>query len=94
MSDWQIGDLALCVSARPNPYSGDANPCKAGQVYTVARVLITTSGTVGLGLVGITFPNCNLNAEVASRFRKILPDKHEPCEAEFITLLKRGKVKA
>jgi hypothetical protein len=89
--DWKVGDLAVCVDARPNCVTGQANPCKLGAVYTVERIVFDTSGVMGLGLVGVEFPNCSLNADVATRFRKIRPDEHEPCEEEFRILLKLSK---
>ena len=88
---WQAGDLALCVLSDPHCITGAPNPCCVGGVYTVERVMYDRCGTLGLGLVGVTFPDTNLNADVADCYRKIAPDQHEPCEAEFVTLLKRSR---
>jgi hypothetical protein len=101
MSDWQVGDLAVCV---------DASPCRCERCEVLGRVAI-----VGLregasyavlevclddGYEYIRFAvqtrrnNHWLGWAGSDRFRKIRPDKHEECESEFVTLLKRRKVSA
>ena len=91
MSDWQIGDLAVCVQDWP-----EAVACGivAGKAYGVAGVYVSPrTGNVGLVLAGVVVPRPH-NSTNARHFRKIRPDTHEPCEEEFVTLLKRGKVSA
>jgi hypothetical protein len=94
--DWKVGDLALCIEDAPCPHWGPS-PYRRGQSYTVAAVVVSPSGVdkgqVGLSLEGIAIPG-PMNAANAARFRKIRPDKHEDCEPEFVTLLKRSKVEA
>ena len=94
MSGWEIGDLALCVGEPEADLS--LPPCGwrvvVGRTYTVLDYDGSPNG-----------PTLNFEEDPtydpytgwdANAFRKILPDKHEACEAEFLTLLKRGKVKA
>lgn len=82
MSDWEIGDLALCVD------DSLAEWClHRGRIYRVRGVLgemLVLDGIAALDGSG-------RDGMYASRFRKILPDKHEACEAEFVTLLRRTK---
>ena len=89
MSDWQVGDLAVCVDARPNEEFGDQSDLVLGGTYTVTRIVLS-----GLGLWLREADHGNFLAFRAERFRKVTPDKHEACEDEFVTLLKRGKVSA
>ncbi len=96
MSDWQIGDLALCVDDRVCPFWRTNAGLVQGKTYAVVGVMGNGSSLlhgpgVGLTLDGVVTPSANISS---ARFRKILPDKHEPCEAEFVALLKREKVKA
>lgn len=91
MSGWEVGDLALCVRARPGQMRRAPNPCKVGVIYKVDKVVVCRdTGVLGLGFEGINFPDCKLNATSACDFRKIKPDT-EPCEEEFTVLIKRGK---
>ena len=99
MNDWQIGDMALCIDASaPRDVCGNggieakreyiANLIE-GRIYKVTQIVTCSCGEhVGLG--------CHADRAGGSsdRFRKIAPDKHEACEAEFVTLLKRRKVAA
>lgn len=88
MSDWQVGDLALCVDDAP--------------VYDGQPVQVTVGQTYRVGGFSPGRDDIRLHIEVnsyelkyyASRFRKIQPDKHESCEPEFVRLLKRSKVTA
>jgi hypothetical protein len=91
MSDWQVGDLALCVDDRPSRKPIRWEPV-AGAIYTVASVAITDGGSA-LELEEDPYRD-GLTAWFASRFRKIRPDEHEACEPEFVKLLKRTKVPA
>ena len=92
MTDWQIGDLALCVDDSVLRHLGrywHGEGLRNGEVYTVSAV------TSQLNLPHLMFTKrTGPDGSLAGRFRKIIPDKHEPCEAEFVTLLKRAKVKA
>jgi len=94
--DWEIGDLALCVKVGPwhgNRSRRVVDGPAGGQTYKVSWVGLTSSG-LGLELEGVeTHRNKDGSAILwrADKFRKIRPDEHEPCEAEFVTLLKLSK---
>ena len=99
--DWQVGDLAVCVDARPDAYWG----CNLieGATYTVAAVnwLVghpAARNTVhGRTDIGLALTEVRSFAEFGyhpDRFRKIRPDEHIACEDEFVTLLKRNRVSA
>ena len=99
MSDWQVGDLAVCVDARPNPRCGHRpSPLVEGKVYRVAGIdpyperHALYGMDTGLFLRGMRSA-ANSGGFAASRFRKIRPDEHEACEPEFVQLLKRSKRK-
>ena len=98
MSDWTVGDLALCVYDGPcweEPLSNSLRNVRRGNVYTVARLSVDPLyGRPTLILAGVIATDTRSRTYGAYRFRRILPDKHEPCEAEFVALLKRGKVNA
>jgi hypothetical protein len=87
MSDWQVGDLAVCVDTAKRG-CWHATYIKQGTVYAVRGAYRDQDGDHVLALEGVAFPY------LSDRFRKITPDKREACEDEFITLLKRGKVSA
>ncbi len=99
MSDWQVGDLALCVD-ESNPAVPSLGPAvREGRVYTVkavTRYRRWQRGSYDVGLILLEARHyTNRDGDfVANIFRKIIPDAPEPCEAEFVTLLKRNKVRA
>lgn len=97
MSDWQVGDLAVCVDARVNPRVGSC-PLQVGRVYRVARVVgsgpCALYGRHSLGLILAGVPWSEPEGAAELRFRKIRPDEHKACEPEFVTLLKRSKAPA
>lgn len=67
MSDWQVGDLALCVKSDPQ------NPMKMGGIYTVSAVLPETDEYwPGLLLQGLRAPYRSRSWR-QSCFRKITP---------------------
>jgi hypothetical protein len=95
MSDWQVGDLAVCV---------DDSPCSnehfRGAPFQVAKGTVLHVSGVGktprLGYVYLTFAEYpttphNRVGWCAKRWRKIRADEYESCEPEFVTLLKRSK---
>jgi hypothetical protein len=94
VSDWQVGDLALCVNAAKDAIDTRLNPAlEERRTYRVER-LGEVSDYFCLGLEGLRDPDDNKHfAYRADRFRKILPDEHEDCEPEFVTLLNRIKRK-
>lgn len=91
MSDWQIGDLALCIigdgwfgyqhGSIPSVYP------EKNAVYRVETVKLRDTITF-LYFAEIAGKGWN-----SAAFRKIRPDEHESCEPEFVTLLKRSKRK-
>ena len=99
MSDWQVGDLAVCVD--DGPCSCERCPPNTptglvlGRAYRVLAVLPYNQGCaldVGLRPRGIPHHSFGIGvAFLSKRFRKVRPDAHEKCEDEFITLLKRRK---
>ena len=91
MTDWAVGDLAVCVDDRPCNCGCRDWAIAKGAAYRVTRVW--PAGRGGLSLDGID-PMPPHIAFGAIRFRKIRPDEHEPCEAEFATFIKRKKVAA
>jgi hypothetical protein len=92
MSDWQVGDLAVCIHDEPILCGGRYHMGKGlrvGESFEVLRIYPAACGRcVALALDG------RKRGVVSQRFRKIRPDKHEDCEPEFVTLLKRTKVAA
>ena len=85
--DWQIGDLAICVSPR------SMHPIiKAGWIGTVS--LIVVSGTGGVGIAFYEISPIGDPAFLARRFRKIHPHSQDADDAETIALLKGKGVKS
>jgi hypothetical protein len=96
MSDWQVGDLAVCVDAKPHPDNDAARNVSLSQLSEGKTYRVTGLAKVdGIFLAGVTAAYEREGyGWRSSRFRKIAPDKHEACEDEFVTLLKREKVNA
>jgi len=87
--DWKPGDLAVCVNRRTiicDKFAHTGGNCAAltGPAEVVS-VEVKSCGCIRLRFAA--------SSGVAQRFRKVRPDQHEPCEAEFITLLNRTKRK-
>ena len=94
MSDWQVGDLALCIKLgpwvsrrygfeRPNQ---SARP-QPGRIYTVEAVEVV-DGLTFLILEGITTTDGGLRSTFnAARFRKIPPHTRDAEDDETIRLL-------
>lgn len=95
MSDWQVGDLALCVDAKPCPHFGNTGLVE-GVIYTVVKVYVPEIGGASArfgrctGLELRELESGTAHGFSAPRFRKIKPDA-EPCEEEFTVLIKRMK---
>jgi hypothetical protein len=88
-TDWQVGDLAVCVEDQPLPGTVSTGATiRKGAVYRVVG-LKEHRGDLNLFLHGITY-RLGIGTR-AFRFRKIRPDEQEACEPEFVTLLKRAK---
>ena len=84
MSDWQKGDLALCVKT-PNCVSALV---RAGGLYTVSKVsgFRDVLGEIGLAFEGMSLPHINGHDPycAASRFRKVTPPKADQFDREVI----------
>jgi hypothetical protein len=92
MTDWQVGDLAVCVTNKHSAL-GTTKRLQIGKTYTVRGVYISSKGD-GVGLIlHEAAPRINPGFH-AFLFRKVVRDKQEACEAYFVTLLKRSKVSA
>ena len=97
MSDWQVGDLVVCVNAGPIAYPPSVADglLAEGKIYRVIGYEVRGPKSKWPGMP------CLLLAEfhgrpggfAADRFRKIRPDDAEPCEVEFVELLKLSKHK-
>jgi hypothetical protein len=89
VSDWQAGDLAMCVidggwfghihGSLPSIFP------EKNAVYRVVKVRPRDQITF------LYFAEIDGKGWNAAAFRKIRPDEHEACEPEFVTLLKRSK---
>jgi hypothetical protein len=93
MADWQVGDLAVCVDAAPRWYTVDipGESLELNRIYTVCGFSFWSDGTLNLLFEEFSHPT---GAGIrADRFRKVVRDKHEACEEEFVTLLNRTKRK-
>jgi hypothetical protein len=95
MSDWQVGDLAVCVDAAPRV-------CECGKTHLGTTAPL--GRTVEVSACGIDARFCTkypimrwrggpIDGALALRFRKVRPDEHEDCEPEFVELLNRIKRK-
>ena len=95
MSDWQVGDLALCVDdGPPRDVCGDGgqetNPkyvanLRRGASYTVTQIVVCACGQ---GHVGIG-DKAQLAGGVSSRFVKITPPAADEFDRETIALMNR-----
>lgn len=79
MSDWQVGDLAICFTKYPVD-----DGLEVGKIYKVESTQVIR------GLLGLNVEGLPPVAWRASLFRKIRPDEHTDCEPEFVELLKRS----
>lgn len=98
--DWRPGDLAVCVlrgpikCGRPAIHrGGNVTHSQAPlRVLAVRRGLVTNLETgleVECGCIDLLLEDGSKG--VSQRFRKVTPDKNEPCEEEFTELLNRSK---
>ena len=86
---WEVGDMAVCV------LQGMIDTgCCAHSGKNAPSV-----GRIGKVVAIMAYPDCACLYLVLEsgeegffeRFRKVVRDKYEPCETEFVTLLKRAK---
>lgn len=87
---WQVGDLAVCVDRKviecPTAiHLGGYAPTACGPLAVVSVVRKRECRCIVLVLE-------NGSRGIAPRFRKVIHDKKEACETEFVTLLKRKPV--
>lgn len=93
MSGWEVGDLAVAVGAKKtaeNAHRFESYGPEKGKIYSV-RAIIYVRDRIGLLIDG---PQSQCPAWKGAWdsicFRKIKPD-NEPCEQEFVALLKVSK---
>jgi hypothetical protein len=90
VSDWAVGDLAVCVDTSViccNEYAHVGHRA----FNNLGTIRITRVSVGPCGCTELFWAGCPPWGGLAKRFRKILPDKHEACETEFVDLLKRIK---
>lgn len=102
MSDWQVGDLALCVKLGPwcsfyhdsQIEEPGADGPKPGSVNRVIAVSLDPDNLVCLKFA--EFPDDSLNdyGFCASRFRKITPPEADEFDREVIDLLTKQPAEA
>ena len=89
MTDWQIGDRALCIQVE-HPTLGKTRRVELGKVYTVRGVYVSrSSGHVGLILIEAK-PRTNPGFH-AFMFQRLHPDEHHGERCDWELLLKRTK---
>jgi hypothetical protein len=91
-TDWQVGDLAVCVDADPC-WCCESSGVELNALYRVTAVL----SLAHTAQIGLQIENADPGYHPgfgASRFRKVEQPKNEACEPEFVQLLKRSKVQA
>lgn len=85
MSDWQPGDLALCVNAARNPFS-EHDQLRRGAIYTVTAVIHIWGDSPALILAEARHDPRDRGWE-SLRFRKICPHTPDAEDIETIRLL-------
>ena len=99
MATWQVGDKAVCVVFGPLHCGGNCKHNGTASTKSKAPLSVVKIGpSLDLhdnpsrcGCIALYLEDGT--AGVADRFRKVVPDKHEPAaDAEFLTLM--GGVKA
>lgn len=91
MSDWQVGDRAVHCPQLPQCEHCYDDGTDLPGVFTVVEVAPYEAEPPGLDFAEAP---CGAEHYCACRFRKVTPDKHEACEEEFVTLLRKSKVRA
>jgi hypothetical protein len=92
-TDWQVGDLAVRVRT-PEGFERRCVVGKPTPLGTVRRVdgIVSVHGEVGLIFTNDPSPHPT-KAWASCQWRKVVKDKREACEPEFVTLLKNSKRK-
>lgn len=89
MSDWQVGDLALCIANRlPPPKDQPTSLLRVGAVYNVRSVRWSHGDrciAIGLNEVRSRGPLGDWHASV---FRKVTPETADEFDRETIALMK------
>lgn len=85
-----VGDLVVCVDDSPcrDPTNFPSISLSKGRVYRVSAVV---NGLLVDGEPPHDENSCGLWGWDEARFRKVIHDRTEACETEFVTLLKRSK---
>lgn len=96
MSDWQIGDLALCVDDSParrvdgHRENNDPASLVRGRIY---NVLFVGPDVRGKGLLGLAV-TCKDWGWLADRFIKVTPPEADAFDTEVIEQMKGAPVDA
>jgi hypothetical protein len=92
MSDWQVGDLAVCVDVSDRFYAQYRRTALAGRRFAIGKKYRVVATSIHR-ITGeeILLMEGQPDTAGAWRFRKIRPDEHEACEEEFVILLKLSK---
>lgn len=93
--DWQVGDLAVFVGSvkktAENAHRFFGRKSKRGEIKRVIGVVGPIYGEMGLIFANHERSRHPTGAWSELQYRKVIPDKHEACESEFVDLLKRAK---
>lgn len=92
MLDWKVGDKVVCINAVPN--ISKVQYLEEDKIYVISGFNTRSRNNIlGVYLEGVTNSGSGWDGYGVNRFRKVVPDKHEPAtDAEFLTLM--GKAKA
>lgn len=86
MSDWQVGDKALCVDTGISPEGFDAPYLELGRIYTVYATGVDPLGQFGLYLDELDSDGFNGGC-LAWRFIKVTPPEADKFDREVIDLM-------
>lgn len=95
MSDWQVGDLALCVTTKHPSFREASEVLRVGAVYTVVRVGRPTAYIKGEFALGLREAIPSRGPDYGfpqTMFRKIAPHTPDAEDAETIRLLNAQRV--
>lgn len=90
MSDWQVGDLALCVSSKHRLFASPSRILRAGRVYSVKRVgrpIDWCDGDRALALAGAVPDRGPGYGFPDSLFVKVTPPAADEFDRETIELM-------
>lgn len=96
MSDWQVGDLALCVDDNRRPVTSRDTGLRRGKVYAVTDVQVVPiiPPRTGLALDGVDMSAFRFRLAGAMRFVKITPPDADEFDREVIEQMNGARVEA